>query len=264
VIYKNLSLTTAAFAMTLGMYSSVASATPILIVNGANTTSETGTTSAITQNLKTLHEAAGGVVTILNDLPAAIGSYKQVWDLRFSNVALSAADQTNYAGYLQAGGGLFLMGENSGFMNRNNSILSFINTMGGGSLGFTGCAFSNQKVHAPFTDPNSVTQVTYNAPGCMNSSGTGAWITSDNAGSQGTGVAFGVGSLANAQRGALTSIFDVNFMMNTYDLPNSQQLTKNLIRYIDDQVTPVVSAPATAMLMVFGIAGLVARRRKSA
>ena len=55
---------------------------------------------------------------------------------------------------------------------------------------------------------------------------------------RGTGVAWGVGDLSNAPDGALTTIFDVNFMQNQWDLPNSQNLTKNLIGFVHgDAVT---------------------------
>lgn len=245
---------------------SVAHAGPVLIVNGISTTSEVGTTNAVTNNLQALHVAAGNTVTVVDALPASLGGYAQVWDIRF-NTGLDAGAAANYTGFLQAGGGLFLMGENSNFMPRNNSILSLISSLGGGSLTFNGCYDGFEKVHAPFDGPNVVANVNYAASGCFTSEGSGQWITSRTDESMGAGLAFGVGALSNAAAGALTTILDVNFMMNQYDLPNSQQLTKNLIGYVGDQVDPPVGVPEPGMLALIGVAGLcagVGRKRKAA
>lgn len=150
------------------------------------------------------------------------------------------------------------------FAIADNSILSLISKLGGGNIGYNGCYDGNQVIHAPFTGPTPVTNVNYAASGCFTSEGTGQWITSRQDESMGAGIAFGVGSLSNASAGALTTILDVNFMMNQFDLPNSQSLTKNLIGYIGDQVEPPsngVPAPASILLFAAGIAGLSLRLR---
>jgi hypothetical protein len=99
----------------------------------------------------------------------------------------------------------------------------------------------------------------------VDSKGTGDWITKVDGFERGTGVAFGVGDLTNAQAGALTLIFDVNFMQNQYDLPNSQNLTKNLIGFVGDQVEPpthgVPDAGATFILVGAALIGLLQIRR---
>lgn len=261
---KFMILATAA-VFSLGL-SGAAAAGNVLIINGSSGTSEPSTTSSITTQLQTLHEAVGNVVTIADANPGDYSGYAQVWDIRFSNTfALSGAEQTAYVNYLAGGGGMFVMGENSSFMDRNNSVLSLISSAGGGSLNFV-TPSSTQTVLAPFTGPNAVTTVGYSAPGGVSSNGTGEWITVD-ANGNGTGVAWGVGDLANAQLGALTVIFDVNFMMTTANF-NSVQLTKNLIGFIGDEVDPPVGGvpePATwAMLIIgFGTVGFAARRRRT-
>lgn len=249
--------------------SGAVSAGPILIINGANQTTESGTTSALTANLQALHLAVGNTVTIADSLLADISSYAQVWDVRFfNNAALDSATQSTYMDYLGNGGGLFLMGENANFMGRNNSIFDLIELVGGGEIGFNDCNDGTQMVHAPFTGPNQVSQVNYAASGCFSDKGNGQWITSRADGSMGSGLAFGVGSLSNAMAGSLTAILDVNFMMNQYDVPNSQELTKNLIRFIGNQVDPIdpvndIPAPASILLFAAGLAGLRMRMRYS-
>ena len=225
---------------------SVANAGPILIVSGLSQTSEVGTTTAVMNNLQALQVAAGNTVTILDTLPVNLAPYSQVWDIRFDNVsALTGAEQAKYTSYLQSGGGLFLMGENSSFLTRDNSI------------------DGPEVVHAPFTGPNPVTTVTYAASGCFTSKGSGAWITARADESMGAGIAFGVGSLSNAIAGALTTILDVNFMMNQFDLPASQNLTKNLIQFVGNQVNPVPEPGILALLGIAAVGAGLTRKRKS-
>jgi PEP-CTERM motif len=241
----------------------------VLIVNGSSVTSEPGTTSTITANLKTLHEAVGNTVTINDGLPVNLSLFAQVWDIRFSNVsALTAGEQASYLGFLQAGGGMFLMGENDFFPARNASVFDFVALAGGGVLGpnLIGGCDGTQNVIAPFTGPNPVTSVNFRCSGVLGSSGTGDWITERSSGG-GTGVAFAKGDLANAAGGALTLLLDVNFMDGNGSTAE-QDLLKNLIGFVGVQVNPptpgVVPEPST-----FGLAGLallglgLARRRKA-
>jgi len=59
---------------------------------------------------------------------------------------------------------MFVMGENSGFATRNNSVLALIAAAGGGTLTFT-TPNATQTVVAPFTGPNPVASLFYLAPG---------------------------------------------------------------------------------------------------
>lgn len=246
-----------------------ANAGSVLIVNGSLGTSEPGTTSDITNNLQTLHQAVGNTVTVVSDIPVNLTGYSQIWDVRFSNVfALTGAQQSQYLGFLQAGGGMFLMGENDSFMPRNTSIFDFVNLAGGGVLGpgLIGGCDGQQNVNAPFTGPNSVTSVNFPCSGVVGSKGSGDWITERADASGGSGVAWGLGDLTNAVDGALTVVFDVNFMQGVYG-NDLQNLTKNLIGFIGDQVDPPngVPEPAALALVSLGLLGLgLTRRRKSA
>lgn len=248
----------------------LASAQNILIINGSSGTSEPNTTANITNNLKALHEAVGNIVTISDNIPASFAGFSQIWDIRFSNVfALTSDQQTQYLTYLQGGGRVFMMGENNGFSTRNGTIFSLIAAAGGGNLGNGGagtCPNDNQTVQGAFQGPNTVTTIQYACAGAFNGTGTGQWIS--NAGSIGAGVAWTIGTLANATAGALTSILDVNFMEGNRTV-EMQNLTKNLIGFVNNPPPPpgqdIVPEPSTYLLLGTGFVALagVARRRRA-
>jgi ABC-type sugar transport system ATPase subunit len=73
------------------------------------------------------------------------------------------------------------------------------------------------------------------------------------------------GGAPGLRAGALTTILDVNFMMNQFDLPGSQNLTRNLIQFVGDQVDPPADLPEPESLALVGLAlagAAFARRRR--
>lgn len=219
------------FLLLVGLsITSVSWAASVLIINGTSTTSEPGTTASITTNLTSLLVAAGHTVTVSDPVPGSLAGFAQVWDIRFANAApLTAGNITLYVSYMAGGGKMFVMGENSFFGTRNTSVLALITSAGGGTLTFTTPA-STETVNPPFNSPNAVSTVTYCAPGGTTGFGTGQFITSS--GGSGAGVGFAVGTLVNALAGSLAVIFDVNFMQNTCNPPNDQNLVRNLIGFV--------------------------------
>ena len=238
----------------------------ILIINGASSTSEPGTTAQITSNLSALEIAAGNTVTVNNVTPASLAGFSQVWDIRFSNSSpITSTQQAAYVSYLQSGGNLFVMGENGSFPTRNASVLSLISILGGGNLPIVAKQFLiNEIVQPPFTGPNPVSSVNFAAVSDFTSSGTGQFITKSSP-SEGDGVFFGVGSLPGAPAGQLAAILDVNFLQGTINPPNDVNLTKNLIGTFDAPPPPA-SVPEPLSLVVWGVGVLglaaVARRRR--
>src|ERR1019366_4604608 len=98
--------------------------------------------------------AAGYTVTTNTGVPGgSLSGYKQVWDIRYNNTTpLTGSDITAYMAYLTGGGSLFVMGENSSFITRDNSILPLITAAGGGNVTILQAANSLnlQTVVAPF------------------------------------------------------------------------------------------------------------------
>jgi hypothetical protein len=252
-------------ATTLMLIAEPSYAAKVLIINGSDKASEAQTTSSITDHLSKLHQRAGNTVTVVDEVPTSLSDYSEVWDIRYdNNGALTDDVRKSYLGFLAGGGGMFVMGENDFFGDRDDSILSLVSDAGGGKLS-RASGSSQQTIYSPFDKPNEVTSINYQNSGFMNGFGTGQWISAS--GDTGSGVAWSKGKLGNARSGALTTIFDVNFMMNEAS-DDEHSLTANLIRFVD-QVNPVVSAvpePSSWAMMILGFAvvgGAMRSRRRN-
>jgi hypothetical protein len=200
-------------------------------------------------NLTTHLTGKGYVVTTNVGVPGgSLSGYRQIWDVRFNNTTpLTVSDGSAYLAYLSAGGSLFVMGENAGFATRNNSIVAFVQTAGGGTLTLT-TPNNNQTVLPPFTGPTSVTSVTFlAAAGASPPPGSGTMITSD-ASNIAAAVVFGPGQLSFAPAGSLILVFDVNFLQAGATAP-LQALTDNLISYLGAPVV-VPTLPMWAMCLL--------------
>jgi hypothetical protein len=206
-----------------------------------------GLSANVVSNLQTKLAAASYTVSTNVGVPAgSLASYAQVWDVRYSNsTPLSATDITAYVAYLAGGGSLFVMGENTGFMPRNNTIVSLIGAAGGGSVTVTNPVSNTQTVQAPFTGPNQITTVTYLASAsALPAYGTGAAITKD-AEDRASAVVWSPGRLSAAPAGSLIVVFDVNFMQ-TDAFESSQAFLANLVAYLADPI-PVGPQPPTGI-----------------
>jgi len=199
--------------------------------------------------------ALGRNVTIIAgyvNLPNDLSSFSHIWDIDVTGDQLVIKNTTKYTAYLQGGGAIFLIGENSGYApSRNLTLATFISSVGGGSVSFdpsfpvdpnTPCSIDNQFL---LDNPNS--SVVFPAIGRFSSIGTGIDIvkTSQLMGSfqdgffaPGTGglaVLWKTGSLANAPKGAIVSILDGNIWQAQYAPgPNyGSDFTKNISLILD-------------------------------
>ena len=239
-----------------------ASAFSVLIVNGMSASAESSTTRDITWQLNRLSTEAGNSVSVADTVPTDLSGYDQVWDLRFNGVGtLSGAERDAYLDLLDDGKGLFLMGENPSHRARNNSLLSFVEAAGGGSLG-TRYVSDRQVVADNFSEPYGVLEVEYASSEGVDGTGTGEWITYW--GRAGSGVAWETGTLNSS--GTLAMMLDANFMQSG-GVGANENLVRNLIAFMDDSVSrglAPVPVPAPIALLGLGLVslfGLRARRK---
>ena len=218
---------------------------PTLVVHDGTA----GIEANVVTNLSGKLTAAGYTVTSNVGVPSgSLATYKQIWDVRFNNTTpLTGSDITAYVAYMAGGGSLFVMGENTGFATRNNSIISLVQTAGGGTITVTNPASNTQTVQNPFTGPNAVTTMIYLASAGAPSPGNGTYVTKDGS-NIGASLVFGPGNMTNAATGSLILVFDVNFLDPSADAA-SQAFTSNLVAYLAAPVVvapPPSSAPAAA------------------
>jgi uncharacterized protein with beta-barrel porin domain len=173
-----------------------------------------GLMQAITTNLTSSLSTAGFTVSNGTSLPA-LASFKEVWDLEYNNTVLTAPNSAAYLAYLQAGGTLFLNGENLGFQTRNNSLLAFLATAGGGAFSSPAVTALNLQtvLGTVATTPNALPTQTYAAAAGLSNPGNGICITRDANGICST-IGFPVGSLSNAKKGTVVLVFDVDILDN--------------------------------------------------
>ena len=205
-------------------FAGVSSAANALIVTEATSVVDTDNT-----NLSNKLTAAAFTVTTNAGVPGgSLATYQQIWDTRFNQIVLSPSDIAAYTTYLAGGGNLFLMGENTGFNTRNNSIAAFIASVGGGAI--TILTPNNSVTVLPPFATGITNPFTFLAAAGTHSTGPYAAIAVDSAGNA-PAILYGPHSLSATPAGSLIVVFDVNFMGSGADA-NSQQLTVNLIGYL--------------------------------
>jgi hypothetical protein len=224
-------------------------------------------------NLAAALTTAGYTVTTITTgvVPSDLTGQKQVWDIRCQNV-LTSPEIATFTTYLASGGSLFLMGENTGYaLNRDNSLISYIAAVGGGSLTLTPTA-NSQTAQPPFTGPTTLSTFSYRAAGGTQTAGSGSFVSKD-ASNFGGAIAFGPGSLSSAPSGTLIIVWDVNFMDNSRTA-GEIALLNNLIAYLAApapigapvvSTVPVLSASSIMLLsLLLGCAGSLLLRRRLA
>jgi len=198
----------------------------VLIVGATSLASYADTVLSV---LNTRLSAQGYTTSYANtyaSLPTDLSSYGQIWDVSVDitgygdgGVVIPNTATTKYTSYLQQGGALFLLGENSAGPStawdpRNESIATFITNMGGGSVQ-TNVSEVNQllnlTVDPQFRIANSDSTVSIDWGGQYSSIGTGIRITVEH----GVAVCWKTGSLSNAPAGAIVSVLDINILDNS-------------------------------------------------
>jgi hypothetical protein len=179
----------------------------------------------------TIAQSVAGRETSLGFLTQVVTSYAQlnslsrdqmnkfshIWDVGYHSSNIGSA-QSKYLQYLQDGGALFLLGENVGFLYRDQTEDNLINAAGGGGsvdvrTDFGGLYDTTTETTAgEFLLANSRSDVTFYSPNYFTNYGTGTPIANGPYGP--SAVVWKTGSLTNAPAGAIVAVLDINFIVN--------------------------------------------------
>jgi hypothetical protein len=222
-------------------------------------------------NIKVIDTSGHGMVTAAKNQLTSLGhtittggtlsdysGFDQVWDLRY-NVNLTAADITAMGSYLQSGGNLYLTGEHSGFnASRNNSLVSFISGVGGGSIALAnGNAVGAQTITAAgqiVNSPNTFSSVNFNSANTVTALDTGNGFQVTNLGSL---LGWDFGDISGAANARMLVGFDIEIFQN----PTGW--TQNMATYLGDAPSNVPESGSTVALVGVAMLGLVLVRRRN-
>jgi len=181
--------------------------------------------SSALSNMGGKFNAAGISGWYTTGVPDSTCLYAQIWDIRYDSL-LSRSDIAKYTSYLQCGGSLVLIGENTGFIARNNSLSSLVTSLGNDGITFVS-ASNTQQVLPPFTGPDTVSSVNFLAGAGTQDPGKASFVTKD-ANGVGMSFVFWPGTLPAAPAGRLFLICDINFMETSANAA-SQTFVQNII-----------------------------------
>jgi hypothetical protein len=166
-------------------------------------------------NIRARLENAGHTVTYLANTPANLSSYKQVWDLRYNNYAMTAAEKSAYTTLLQNNGFLYFAGENSAFATRNNDIGSFVTSLGGGTITVSGSAANGQTGSNVYFSNGET--ATYIAAAKITKTGSGRVLTADSSGNATAMMWVGnAGDFAAQYNGTVIVVADINWTQGSF------------------------------------------------
>ncbi len=169
------------------------------------------------------------VTTVNSGVPGSLANYAQIYDLRYDDSpALSAAEESQYAAYLNAASGnsLFVLGEGSGASDAHNQAISGLITLAGGGAIVPPASddSTSETLKVPFnTTPNVISSVQFTACGLATSSGSGSFGSTVADGSAGCSLYFPRGTLGNALGGSMTVVYNSGFLTSA---PNQGALNE--------------------------------------
>ncbi len=238
-------------AGTVMSLATVASADNILFING----SEGSHPWSIQANNDLIN--LGHNVTTLTNPPGSYAGYDQVWDFRY-NTNMTNQDATDMGAFLQSGGRMLVLAENSGFEgSRNQSLKNWVNQVGGGVIGnfVNGCFAGTENVTNAgqvVMQPNAFNQIAYNCSTTYNTSGTGFLVSSGPNG-DGSIIGWNFGDIAGSPNARMLFVADIE----CWEAGNG-----NGINFTDDLATYLGRVPAPGTASLIGLAGLAAARRR--
>lgn len=182
----------------------------------------------------------GHTVTVGTGL-TSYTSYDQVWDMRY-NIALTTEETAVYNTYLSNGGRMYLTGEHTGFPDRNNSLINFVSSMGGGTISFntatnfTGAVTLNATYFSPLSFANA-------AASTFTSIGSGFAATTSTT----TMAGWDFNQLSGKSNARMLIGMDINFLETSRN-PNAQQVVGALVSFLNAS-GQAVPEPGTWVLL---------------
>jgi len=151
--------------------------------------------------------------------------YAHLWDIGYASPYASNPTNptTQLTNYLVDGGALLILGENSFFGVRDDAIDTFVTGLGAGTVTRSTTEYywaTDENVQPEFLQANFDDVVTFSRPGTFSTYGTGTPITTPFIADEYVAVMWKTGSLSAAERGAVISILDINFITDNFYNPN--------------------------------------------
>lgn len=169
---------------------------------------------------------AQGLVPTLVQSYAALNSlnlseYSQIWDIGYASPYETNPNNptSKLNSYLQSGGAMFILGENSGFGVRDDAIDIFLTNLGGGNITRSSTDY-NYVVYttllSEFRLANSSSSLAFSRPGAFIAIGNGTAMTVPFGAEQAyVSVMWKTGSLTGAPTGSVISVLDINFLVGS-------------------------------------------------
>lgn len=184
-------------------------------------------------------------------------AYEQVWDRRYDQV-ITASDAAAFTDYLQGGGRMFLTGEHTGFPDRNNSLISFLNSVGAGTVDLTSNTFSSLQTfttEGQAVNPLGTYAGIYTTAGLMvTESSPGFMITETAAGSgKGSLVGWDFGDILGSESARMIVGFDTTLSGRTTSGSLHTAIWGNFAQYLDDPAPTNAAVPEPATFVIWGL-----------
>jgi hypothetical protein len=170
-------------------------------------------------------EAALGFTTTFVQSYSALQSYNlseyaHIWDVGYASPYASNPDDptAQLTTYLQDGGAMFILGENSNFEVRDTTIDDFLTALGGGTVVISNSDFNyavDTTMDPQFLLANNNNIARFSRPGGFTSIGTATAMTTQFTNGVYVAAMWKTTSLSEAPRGAVVSVLDVNFLVGS-------------------------------------------------
>ena len=199
-----------------------------LIMHSSYSDAHTNVKSQLEEDGYTVTLQTSGVVP--NNL---ISNYDVVFDMKYNN-NIGSNGKTRYQNFVQAGGTLIVVGENSGsYSNDNNTIRALIQNKFGGTLTFQGntggtfcgndCNMTQTNTAAGVSSYSDVGVYPYGAY----FTGDGTWVVKSTSGKI-LWMKWSGNQLPSGYTGAVYVTFDINQFTSTYDSASTDEFIGEL------------------------------------